>query len=57
MGHTRARVDGATLVAADSDAGSITVGTAARFAWLEDATVFTFTSSAGSFGRRGCGVG
>ena len=34
MGHTRARVDGATLVAAADAAGPIPVGTPAWFAWL-----------------------
>ena len=52
MGHTRARVDGATLVVAGNDAGPITVGTPAWFAWLEDATAFTFTSPFGSFSAR-----
>ncbi|MDQ5854419.1 MAG: LuxR family transcriptional regulator, partial [Chloroflexota bacterium] len=52
MGHTRARVDGATLVAAADDAGPITVGTPAWFAWLETATAFTFTSPSGSFSAR-----
>ena len=52
MGHTRARVDGATLVAAADAAGAITVGTAAWFAWLEDATAFTFSSPSGSFSAR-----
>ena len=52
MGHTRARVDGATLVAAANDAAPILVGTPAWFAWLEDATAFTFTSPSGSFTAR-----
>jgi LuxR family maltose regulon positive regulatory protein len=52
MGHTRARVDGATLVAAGDVAGPITVGTPAWFTWLEDATTFTFTSPSGSFTAR-----
>ena len=52
MGHTRARVDGATLVVAGNDAGPITVGTPAWFAWLEDATAFTFSSPFGSFSAR-----
>ncbi|HZG67154.1 MAG TPA: AAA family ATPase, partial [Herpetosiphonaceae bacterium] len=51
MGHTRAQVDGATLVAAGDD-GPITVGTPVWFAWLEDATAFTFTSPSGSFSAR-----
>src|ERR687894_2515514 len=49
MGHARARVEGATLVAAADDAGPITVGTPAWFTWLEDATTFTFTGPSGSF--------
>ncbi|MDQ5854373.1 MAG: hypothetical protein M3380_20345, partial [Chloroflexota bacterium] len=52
MAHTRARVDGATLVAAGDAAGPITVGTPAWFAWLEDATSFTYTSPSGSFTAR-----
>ncbi|HEY0604095.1 MAG TPA: LuxR C-terminal-related transcriptional regulator [Herpetosiphonaceae bacterium] len=52
MGHTRARVDGATLVAAGDVVGPITVGTPAWFTWLEEATAFTFTSPAGSFNAR-----
>ena len=52
MGHRRVRVDGATLVAAADDASPITVGTPAWFAWLEDATAFTFTSPSGSFSAR-----
>ena len=52
MGHTRARVHGATLVAAADAAGPITVDTPAWFAWLEDATAFTFTSPSGSFSAR-----
>ena len=52
MGHTRARVDGATLAAAANDAAPILVGTPAWFAWLEDATAFTFTSPSGSFTAR-----
>jgi LuxR family maltose regulon positive regulatory protein len=52
MAHTRARVDGATLVTAAATAGPITVGTPAWFAWLEEATAFTFTSSSGSFTAR-----
>ena len=49
MGYTRARVNSATLVVAGSEASPITVGTPAWFAWLEDATTFTFTSPSGSF--------
>src|SRR5689334_11979629 len=52
MAHTRARVDGATLVAAGETAGPITVGSAAWFSWLEEATAFTFTSASGSFTAR-----
>ncbi len=57
MAHTRARVDGATLVAAPEfplagTAGPITVGTPAWFAWLEEATAFTFSSPSGSFSAR-----
>ena len=52
MGHTRARVEGATLVAAADAAGPITVGTPAWFAWLEEATAFTFSSPSGSFSAR-----
>ena len=52
MGHTRARVDGAMLVAAANDAAPILVGTPAWFAWLEDATAFTFSSPSGSFTAR-----
>ena len=52
MAHTRARVEGATLVAAGDAAGPIPVGTPAWFAWLEDATTFTFTSPSGSFTAR-----
>ena len=52
MARTRARIDGATLVTAGDAGGPITVGTPAWFAWLEDATTFTFTSPAGSFTAR-----
>src|SRR5919206_322436 len=52
MAHTTARVEGTTLVAAAIEAGPITVGTPAWFAWLEDATAFTFTSPSGSFSAR-----
>ena len=52
MGHTRARVHGATLVAAADAAGPITVDTPAWFAWLEDATAFSFSSPSGSFSAR-----
>ncbi|MCX6048219.1 MAG: hypothetical protein NT075_24220, partial [Chloroflexi bacterium] len=52
MGHTSARVDGATLMAATNVAGPVTVGTPAWFAWLADATSFTFTSPSGSFMAR-----
>ena len=52
MAHTRARIDGATLVAAADAGGPIRVGTPAWFAWLEDATAFTFTSPCGSFSAR-----
>jgi LuxR family maltose regulon positive regulatory protein len=47
MAHTRARVDGATLVDPGDEAGPITVDTPAWFAWLEEATAFTFTSPSG----------
>jgi LuxR family maltose regulon positive regulatory protein len=54
MARTSARVEGATLVAAPGfplagTASTITVDTPAWFAWLEDATAFTFTSPSGSF--------
>src|SRR5919202_900773 len=52
MARTSARVDGATLVTPADDAASITVGTPAWFAWLDQATTFTFTSSFGSFTAR-----
>ena len=52
MGHTCGRVNGATLVPAADAAGPIPVGSAAWFAWLEDATAFTFTSPSGSFSAR-----
>ena len=52
MGDTSARVDGTTLVTAGDEAGPITVGTPAWFAWLADATAFTFTGPAGSFMAR-----
>src|SRR5919199_2213056 len=57
MARTSARVDGTTLVAAPgvplgANVPMITVGTPAWFAWLEDATAFTFTSPSGSFSAR-----
>ena len=52
MARTRARVDGATLVGGGNGAGPITVGTATWFAWLEEATAFSFTSPSGSFSAR-----
>src|SRR4051794_16697769 len=52
MARTSARVKSATLVAAADDASTITVGTPAWFAWLEDATAFVFTSPSGSFSAR-----
>ncbi len=52
MARTTARVDGSTLVIAANDTNPITVGTDAWFAWLETATAFMFTSSAGSFTAR-----
>jgi LuxR family maltose regulon positive regulatory protein len=39
-------------VTAGDDAGPITVGSPAWFAWLEDATAFSFTSPAGNFSAR-----
>jgi hypothetical protein len=63
MAHTRARVDGATLVAPGDDAGPIDVGTPAWFAWLDLDTAFTFSSPSGSFTAhkerrtRGAGTG
>jgi LuxR family maltose regulon positive regulatory protein len=49
MAHTTPRVAGPTLVLAANDAGPITVGTPAWFAWLESATSFAFSGPAGSF--------
>src|SRR6478672_7535275 len=57
MARTSARVDGTTLVAAPgfplgAHAPTITVGTPSWFAWLQEATAFTFTSPSGSFSAR-----
>jgi LuxR family transcriptional regulator, maltose regulon positive regulatory protein len=57
MARTSARVEGTTLVAAPgvpltANAPTITVGTPAWSAWLEEATSFTFASPSGSFSAR-----
>jgi len=52
MARTTAQVNGATLILPGHDASAITVGTPAWFAWLEQATTFTFTSPAGRFTAR-----
>jgi hypothetical protein len=52
MARTTAPVDGATLVLPERDASPITVGTPAWFAWLEQATTFTFRSPSGHFTAR-----
>ena len=52
MARTTALVDGAKLVFPEREASPITVNTPAWFAWLEQATTFTFTSPAGRFTAR-----
>src|SRR6478672_75082 len=52
MAHTTPRVAGPTLVLAANDAGPITVGAPAWFAWLESATSFAFSGPGGSFTAR-----
>src|SRR6185295_11987561 len=52
MARTTARVDRATLVLPERDAGPIRLDTPAWFAWLEHATTFAFTSPAGRFTAR-----
>src|SRR3954453_14876351 len=52
MARTTARVDGARLILPGHHASPITVDTPAWFAWLEQATTFTFTIPAGNFHAR-----
>ena len=52
MARTTAQVDGARLILPGHHASPITVDTPAWFAWLEQATTFTFTSPAGHFTAR-----
>src|SRR4029453_18736533 len=49
MAHSTPRVDGTVLVNRDDAARSLTVGSPAWYAWLEDATTFAFSSAEGSF--------
>jgi len=49
MAHSTPRVDGTVLVNRDDAARSLTVGSPAWYAWLEDATTFAFSSADGSF--------
>jgi hypothetical protein len=46
------RVDDTFLAGLADAAGSIAVGSAAWYAWLEDATTFVFTCAAGGFTAR-----
>ena len=52
MARTTPRVEDATLVAASSAAEAIVVGTPAWYAWLEQATTFTFVGESGRFTAR-----
>lgn len=52
VAHSTPRVDGITLVDRDDAASSLTVGSPAWYAWLEDATTFAFASAQGRFTAR-----
>ena len=52
MARTTPRVNSDTLISPDGSRAPIRVGEPAWYAWLEQATTFAFTSSAGSFTAR-----